>query len=340
MRTVLIDRSFINMDFDLHSEFLRERRATFMYAESLVEAGASYVEVDSRALSLLPEPTGAERYIFRITEAWEYPEAIPGKFAYAVVPLRFHNLLPLLSVPAILEIDLGSHATAAGGDIFSILQLISSEADLSNVGMIRLVGDFDADTIPAIIAKYKRRTVIPIDFCPTNTSLSALESVIAAFMSCADAVTVGFGDYERFASLEELIIMLAAVYKTRITPHYLAGICKASIFLSMIATENADKASNLCVMIRRYMHRPCNIETIDLPADCTEPLPWKPPTRPLTRSGTQAKNTPVARVLRSMGIEQEMSDKIMEVIDLCTVGLNSADISDIIKILDDKDFKQ
>jgi hypothetical protein len=306
---------------------MSEKKAIFMYAESLIEAGASYVEIDYKTLEKILKPAVSQQYIFRINIAEELIVANALEFAYAVVPLRLHAILPMLEVPAILEIEIGD------SDVFAVLQLISQNVDFSLVSMIRLVGDFEPETIETIITKYRRRTVIPLDICPTNGSLSALDSAICAYKSVADAVTVAFGEYERFASLEELLLMLSAVHKVMVSPHYLSGICKASIFLSLFAEDDDKKVSNLGVMIRRYMHRPISIQNIDMPIDSDE-FAVKPPNMIRLRN-RNTNNGAAARVLRSMGLERETREKIMEILDDCQV-----DISGVIKNVDDKENNQ
>jgi hypothetical protein len=293
-----------------------------MYVCSLIEAGASYIEVDFEAVQRLPKPSGSENYIFRLNVPEEYVVANALSFAYAVVPLKYHYIASELEIPAILEIETGD------SDIMAILQLVSSSIDLSPFTMIRLVGDFEPDTISDILAKYKRRTVIPIDICPTNSTLSALTCAIAAVRANCDAVTVSFGEYEKFASLEELLIMLSAMYKIVVSPDYLAGICKASIFLSMFSEE---KLSNLAMMVRRYMYRPINIQTVDDNRIIEQTV--KPPPMSVYCDNRQKSNL-AARVLHSMGIERELSSQIIEILDSCRV-----DIYGILKSIDDKEIQ-
>jgi hypothetical protein len=323
MKPVLIDRSLVEMKFeDINSHF-NEKRAISSYAEALIEAGAAYVEIDYQTLMRLPKPNGAENYIFRIGARDEYIVANALSFSYAIVPLRFHDITPRLNLPAILELNIGDN------DVFDVLQYATGVADISAYSMIRLVGEFDPDTLAAMIVKYKRRTIIPIDICPTNDSLSALTAAISAYIANADAITVSFGEYERFASLEELLIMLSAMHKIVVSRTYLTGICKASIFMSMFAEKIV---SNLAVMIRRYMYRPMHIENIDSPKD-TENLVVRRTS--IGRGRKPQSLRPAARVLNSMGLERSMSEAIMEILDVCQV-----DISGIIKNTEDEENKQ
>jgi hypothetical protein len=323
VKTVLIDRSLVNVEFDSNFNIFNNKKAMFMYVCSLIEAGASYIEVDYESLLRLPKPSGAENYIFRIGSPEEFVVTNALKFAYTVVPLKYHYIAPQIQIPAILEIEVGE------GDVFDVLRLISSNIDFSPYSMIRLVGDFEPDSIGQMIAEYKRKTVIPIDICPTNTTLSALNSAIAAFKANADAVTVSFGEYEQFASLEELLIMLSAMYKAVVSPDYLSGICKASILMF-----SEKKVSNLAVMIRRYMYRPINIETIDSPGQ-PDKNRLRPPGMVRLRQRQNFRRSSAVRVLDSMGIEREMSAQIMEILNTCNVELSSAELSAITENTDE-----
>jgi hypothetical protein len=313
MRSVLIDRSLVGMRFtDLDKELdFSDKKAMFMYVCALAEAGAAYIELDFQSIVRLPKPSGSENFIYRIGAPEEFVVANALSFSYAVVPLKYHYVVSKLELPAILEIEVGS------SDVFDVLQLISSNIDLSEFGMLRLIGDFEPTQIPAMISTYRRRSVIPLDICPVNTSLTALDSAIAAYRSVADAVTVSFGDYERFASLEELLIMLSAMYKIIVSGDYLEGICKASLFSAMFSQK---KATNLSMMMNKYMYRPLVIEHIDseLTQEEVELQKLRPPSY---RRGSYVKSNPAQRVLSSMGLEQETSNEIIKILNDCNMEM-------------------
>jgi len=301
------------------------KKAMFMYVCALAEAGAAYVELDFESLVRLPKPSGAENYIYRIGAPEEYVVANALNFSYATVPLKYHRILPKLELPAILEVETGD------SDVLALLQLISSNINLSEFGMLRLVGEFDPDSLPGIVSTYRRRSVIPLDICPTNNALTALSSAIAAYRGGSDAVTVSFGDYESFASLEELLIMLSAMYKTVVSPDYLEGICRASLFSALFSEQ---KTSNLSMMMRKYMFRPMMIERIDAEFN-PEEAELRKLRPPLFRKDRQERSNPASRLLDSMGIDPEMSANIIKILDSC-----SLEISEIAEILDkDKDLQ-
>ena len=298
MKPVIIDRSLVNMEFNGEVD----KKSAFMYVSALAQAGAAYVEVDLSTVVNLPKPSGSENYIYRLGCSEEHVIANALKFAYAVVPLRYSFIISKINVPVILEIEVD------GADIFDVLQLISTGVDFARLSMIRLVGDFDPDDVPDIIAKYRRRLVIPIDICPRNDSLNALSSAIAAYRAGADAVTVSFGNNGKFASLEELLIMLSAFYKIIVSPDYLEGICRASIIIALISEE---RVTNLSIMMRKYMYCPIDIDNIDR----------LEPKRPNAGRKNYKRSPPAARVLSALGIEKEMSDKIIEVLEDCSIEI-------------------
>jgi hypothetical protein len=322
MKPVLIDRSLVNTDFadprppkrpnDGHSA----QKELFLYVCSLAEAGASYVELDFKSLIRLPKPSGAENYIYRLTAPEEFVMANALNFAYAVLPLKFAYVRSRLELPVILEIDVGDASDPMA--VFNILQLISTNMDLTQFQMLRLTGDFDSATVPAIASVYRRRTVIPLDICPRNGSLTALDSAIAAYRANYDAVTVSFGDNDNFATLEEMLIMLGSMYRIFVSGTYLEGICKASLFSSMFALH---KRTNLSLMMSKYMHTPTSIEKIDTPF-CPKAAADKPKrAAPKVREKPPFKNTRglMTRVVNSMGLAEETSDEIMKILDSCNI---------------------
>ncbi|MCL1831963.1 MAG: hypothetical protein FWG45_03515 [Oscillospiraceae bacterium] len=312
MKPVLIDRSLVNMEFsDGMTPANTDKRAVFMYVCALAEAGASYVEVDFQSLIRLPKPSGSENYIYRIGAPEEYVVANALKFAYAVLPLKYAHVLPRLELPVILEVDVGD-----GTDpmlVFDILQLISTHLDLTAFEMIRLTGEFDAQSIPGIVNTYRRRTVIPLDICPRNTTLTALDSAIAAYHAEFDAVTVGYGS-DVYASFEEMLIMLASMYRTFISGTYLEGICKASLFKAMFSDF---RKTNLSLMMNKYMYCSHSIKNVDFSpyedAAKARPMPKLP-----SPSGI---SHPAGRVLGALGLERETSNEIIRILEECNLEI-------------------
>ncbi|MCL2037065.1 MAG: hypothetical protein FWG83_06755 [Oscillospiraceae bacterium] len=313
MKTALIDRSLVGMQVSS----LREdsppkedvQKVLFMYVDSLIESGASYVEIDFQALLKLPKPSGAEKYIYRLGAPEEFVVANALSFEYALVPLRWHYIAPKIERPVILEIEVGN------SNILKVLQLLSSEVDFSSFSMFRFIGEFEPDSIAGIVSLFRQRTVIPLDLCPTNHNLSALSAVIDACKANCDAVTVSFGDYEKFAALEEVLIMLSSMHKIMVSPYYLSGICKASLFQELLREEESGFPSNLAAMMRRYMHRPINIERVDgsdLAGVHT----------PMVRMPGENRQTTIENVLDSMGLEREMRDELVKILDECNTGIS------------------
>jgi hypothetical protein len=320
MKPVLIDRSLVNLKFTSKDTDDNSKKSMFMYVCALLEAGASYIELDFQSLIRLPKPSGAEKFIYRINAPEEFVVANALNFSYAVLPLKFAYILPRLELPVILEIDAGDASDPA--NVFNILGLISANVDLTSfphLEMLRLTGDFDSATIPEILSTYRRRTVIPADICPKNRNLTALDSAIAAYRAGFDAVTVSFAapDDEDggHATLEETLIMLASMYKLTVSPSYLEGICKASLFAGMFREIGR---TNLTLMMHKYAYSPLTIKKIDKPPELVQTERDAPKIRMKSRT---ANRRPTARVLGSMGVEQEMSDEIVKILESCSMEL-------------------
>ncbi|MDR0223247.1 MAG: hypothetical protein LBI38_06940 [Oscillospiraceae bacterium] len=299
MKPVIIDKSLVGMNFYESAE----KKEVFFYVCSLAEAGASYIELGLEAAVKLPKPNGSEKYIYRINGAEEHIIANAFEFAYAVVPLKYSFVIPKLTLPVILEIDVD------GADVFETLGLVAGNLDFSRVNMIRLTGNFEPEQLSKIIFDYRRKMVLPIDVCPKNDRLSALSSAIAAYTANFDSVTVCFGDSDSFASLEELLIMLSAVHKIIISRDYLTGICKASLLSAVIAET---KITNLSVMMRKYMYCPLDIENIDGKDGIRRSRPF---------GQNRFRRVPaVEKAVRALGIEREISESIIKALNGCDMG--------------------
>ncbi|MDR0196642.1 MAG: hypothetical protein LBI36_00270 [Oscillospiraceae bacterium] len=300
MKPVVIDRSLVDMN--IHED--SEKKEVFFYVCSLAEAGASYIELGLDAAVKLPRPSGAEKYIYRIDGPEEYVVANAFAYSYAVVPLKYSQCIPKLTVPVILEVD------TDGSDVFETLRLVAGSLDISRLSMLRLTGNFEPERLAGLVSNYKRKTVIPIDICPKNDCLSALSCAIAAYKAKYDSVTVSFGNSDRFASLEEFLIMLSAVHKIIVSPDYLTGICKASLLSALICET---KVTNLSIMMRKYMYCPLNIEMIDGDGELERPAPVK----------RNNRLSAAAKAVYALGVEREMSENIIKVLENCKMEFSA-----------------
>ncbi|MCL2634066.1 MAG: hypothetical protein FWD34_06080 [Oscillospiraceae bacterium] len=303
MKSVIIDRSLVDMKLCGDAQ----KRMMYMYGSSLNQAGADYVELGLNALVKLPKPTFSDNYIYRLNAAEEYVVANAFDFAYVVVPLRYSYIISKITRPVILEIDID------GTDILEAVQILSVNLDFSSLGMLRLVGDFIPEEIPEIIAKCRRRIVLPIDICPKNTTLSALSSAISAYKANSDSITLSFGNDREFASLEEFLVMMAAIHRIVVHHDYLEGICRAELTSALITEEKHE--TNLSVMMRKYLYCPTEIENADgvINVKSVRPLPFRKQTKHISAA---------QRVLSSLGVERDLSDKITEVLEGCGMEIS------------------
>jgi len=304
MRTAIIDRSLCGVAF----KEITSKTDVYMYAQSLIEAGADYIEIDLEALARLPEPSGAENYIFRIERAEEYRIANALPFAYALVPLKYSYLIEKLDIPVILEIKTGE------ADILALLRIVSESIDLTNVALLRLIGDFNKppEEFKAILNKIKMLYAVPLDICPLNTTLGALTAAVTAYEAGIGSLTLCFGSNNNFTSLEEFLISMATVHKNIITRSYISGICKAAVMSALIGKI---ETTNLNMLMKRYQLSPQRVERADGP-----PLsynPWK---------GQKARRrTLIERRLDDMEVEDELSEEIIDTLKKCGIDLYSGD---------------
>jgi len=299
MKPVLIDRSLVNINF--HADV--DKKEAFAYVSAIAEAGASYIELGLNSLVKLPKPGGSEKYIYRLSEPEEHVVANAFEFAYAVVPLNLSYIVPKLTLPVILEIDID------GSDVFDVLPVIASSLDFSRLNMLRLTGEFDPEAMARNIANYRRKITLPLDICPKNSKLTALDAAIAAYLGSADAVTLSFGDDINYATLEEFLIMLAALHRVIVSRDYLSGICKATMISSLIAET---RVTNLSMMMQKYMYCPFNIENADNISQQKRQIMLK---------NAMCELPAAARALSALGLERELSDEIIGVLKWCNMEI-------------------
>ncbi|MCL2697002.1 MAG: hypothetical protein FWE74_02840 [Oscillospiraceae bacterium] len=307
MKTAITDRSLCGVIF----KEIIGKTDVYTYALSLREAGADYIEIDLNALVRVPEPTGAENYIFRVRHAEEYLIANALPFSYVVLPLKFSHLIAKMNLPVILEIKTGD------ADIPALLKVVSESIDLTKVALLRLVGDFrkSSDKLKSILAKIRMTYAVPFDICPLNTTLGALEASITAYEAGIDSLTLNFGNSSSFTPLEEFLISMATVHKQIISKNYISGICKASVMSSLISEI---ETLNLKMLMKRYQLSPQRVEVAD-----GQPLglnPWK--------GKKYQRRSLIERRLDFMEVEQELSQEIMTQLKKCGVDFFGRDKKD------------
>jgi hypothetical protein len=306
MRTAIIDRSLIGVNY---KEDIG-KTDVYMYLQSLLEAGADYVEIDLNTLARIPEPSGAENYIFRIERAEEYRIANLLPFSYTLLPLKYSYLIDKIQIPVILEVRTGD------ADVLALLKVISESINLTNVAMLRLIGDFKkpSDEFTSIIYKIKMKYAIPIDICPLNTTLGALSAAVTAFWANIDAITLAFGSNTEFTSFDEFLISMATVYKTTICKTYISGICKAAVLSALISDIDT---LNLKMLMKRYRLSPQRVEMAD----------GTPNQRLLTFKKPSRKSL-VERRLIGLDVEDELTEEIVDKLKKCGIDFYAGENND------------
>ncbi|MCL2636808.1 MAG: hypothetical protein FWD48_00410 [Oscillospiraceae bacterium] len=307
MKTAIIDRSLCGVIF----KEITSKTDVYTYVLSLKEAGADYVELDLNALLRLPEPMGAENYIFRVEQAYEHEIANAFPFSYAVLPLKFAHLIEKLQIPVILEIKTGD------ADIPALLKVVAESIDLTKIALLRLVGDFNKhpDEFKSILAKVRMRYAVPFDVCPLNTTLCALSAAVTAYEVGIDSLTLNFGNSNNFTPLEEFLISMATIHKVTINRNYISGICKASVMSSLICEI---ETTNLQKLMKRYQLSPQRVEVAD-----GQPLnlnPWK--------GKKHQRRSLIERRLDYMEVEDDLSQEIMTQLKKCGVDFFANDKKD------------
>lgn len=306
MKTALIDRSLTGLEF----REITKKSDVYLYADSLLEAGADYIEIGLTALTRLPKPTGSERYVYRIERPEEYIIANAFPFSYASIPLRLSYLISKIQIPVILEVNIGDV------DPLALVKVVSDSIDLTAVSLLRLTGDFkqSPDEFNLLVNRLRMKYAVPVDICPLNNSMSALSTAITAYAARTGSVTLSFAGAGNFASLEEFLIALSSMYGVVVTKNYISGICKSAMLSFLISTI---ETRNLNLLMKHYGLNSHKIMRID-----SQPLDkineYRRVSLSKRRSATEKK-------LNKMKIDEERAEKIAEVLKNCGIDFYSDD---------------
>lgn len=226
MKTVLIDNSLcaLTIKDDVRSDDIAR------YINALAEAGVKYVEIDFRALMKLrrlPEGIG---YIFRPIDPMFMRFTEVFRFDYIALAVNEITKYSKIDAPVLFTLPL------PGNFMFkSPWEIVQCAENLvgGQVTFVRIRGDYpllSANDAAKYIDFLKKRISIPVDICPTNGRLTALNTAMSFFDRGADSITVTMGSSERYCSLEELMITFLTMYGGCPKDLNMSGLCKAAAF--------------------------------------------------------------------------------------------------------------
>lgn len=256
MKTVIIDNSLCALPID---EAARPDHI-YKYIKSLGEAGVKYVQMDFRTIMRMEELPDGVGYIFssvdptfaRLSEAFD--------FDYTLV--SFNALQSGMSVGTPAIIQLPANVTLSRRLIRLAEGLIRGRA-----GAVRLMGDFPMmtpDETRDMVNRLKNAVTVPIDICPTNGGKTALDTALKMSAAGADCVTMTMGVSGRYASFEEYLFSLMAVFGALPDNYSMAALCKAAIYHKLVFVgEKSDSITQIMRLLDYDINHLCNADTGD-----------------------------------------------------------------------------
>ena len=241
MKTVLIDNSLCALSIRDDAEAADISR----YISALAQTGVKYVEIDFRALMKLrhlPEGIG---YIFRPIDPMFLKFTEVFRFDYVALSVPEVSRYPKINAPVLFSLPIsGDFMNKSPCDIIKCAE----DVIRSKVTSVRIRGDFpllsmaEADRYLDFL---RRRVAVPVDICPTNGRMTALNTAINFYNSNTDSVTVTMGSSNKYCSLEELMITFLTMFGGCPGDLSMTGLCKAAalhtqVFNSSIGSDIPD----------------------------------------------------------------------------------------------------
>ena len=241
MKTVLIDNSLCVLAIRDNAEADDIRQ----YISALAQTGVKYVELDFRALMKLRRLPDGIGYIFRPVDPMflRFTEVFP--FDYVALSIPEVPKYSKIDAPILFSMPFsGNFMTRSPRDIIQCAENVVK----GKITSVRLRGDFpllSAEDAFRYLDFLKRRIVMPVDICPTNGRMTALNTAMK-FLSCnTDSITVTMGSSDRYCSLEELMITFLTMFGSCPDGLSMAGLCSAAalhtkVFNSSFASDIPD----------------------------------------------------------------------------------------------------
>lgn len=276
------------------------------YCSAVMACGVDYMEIDGNVATMLENQDLSENYILRVQNVSDLKLCMRRRFAYVVVPYKL--AAPFFKIGGaqqiIVEASVDEYSAQA------MLLYLMETIDTRRISMIRLTGIFGGEQVEELVKWHKENSYIPLDICPLNTMMTGVSDAISAYTSGADAVTLSFGRGYYYTALEQFLINVHIFKKTYMQEEVIKGICGASLLFSEI-----------------FGAIPCGIEQIfeseeDICAsvhDIESGISYRP-FKAAQKSRYTPKESVIEKKIRSIGLEREIEDTILELIkkvDIC-----------------------
>lgn len=256
MKTVIIDNSLCALPLDEAAK----PEHIYKYIKSLGEAGIKYVQMDFRTIMRMEELPDGIGYIF----SWVDPmfAQLADAFAFDYTLVSFNALQRGVSVKTPAIIQFPANVTLSRRLLKLAESLIHGKA-----GVVRLMGDFPMmtpDEARAMVNDMKNTVTVPIDICPTNGTKTALDTALKMSAAGIDCVTMTMGMSGKYASFEEYLFSLMAIFGALPDNFSMAALCKAAIYHKLVFVgEKSDSITQIMRLLDYDINHLCNTDTGD-----------------------------------------------------------------------------
>lgn len=240
MKTVITDNSLCALPIE---ETARPEHI-YKYIQALGEAGIKYVQMDFRTIMRMEELPDGVGYIFSSVDPMFSQLADTFDFDYTLVSFNALQRGVTVKTPAIIQFP--ANITLSRRLIKLAEGLIHGQA-----GAARLAGDFPMMTPEEardMMNRLKNTVTVPIDICPTNGYKNALDTALKMSAAGSDSVCMTMGVSSRYASFEEYLFSLMAVFGALPENYSMAALCKAAIYHKLVFV--GDKSDSITHIMR------------------------------------------------------------------------------------------
>lgn len=256
MKTVIIDNSLCALPLE---ETVRPEHI-YKYIKSLGEAGIKYVQMDFRTIMRMEELPDGIGYIFSSVDPMFAQLADTFDFDYTLVSFNALQRGVSVKTPAIIQFP--ANVTLSRRLLKLAENLIRGKA-----GVVRLMGDFPMmtpDEARAKVNDMKNTVTVPIDICPTNGTKTALDTALKMSAAGIDCVTMTMGMSGKYASFEEYLFSLMAIFGALPDNFSMAALCKAAIYHKLVFVgEKSDSITQIMRLLDYDINHLCNTDTGD-----------------------------------------------------------------------------
>lgn len=227
MKTVLTDNSLCA--YPLYDDV--DPDLVYNYIRALKDTGVKYVELDFRTLMKLRRlPEGVE-YIFRMVDPMFLRMTEFYDFKYLIITYNDLKKSFRTNVPIMFE------SPYVSGSMGRIRELVKHQS-AGKLAAFRVRTGFDYKK-PGEIADIHKELCAelapyPVDICPLNTSMTALDTALKFTAANAESLTLTAGIPTKYCSLEEYLFTLMTMFDGLPNEYDIHSLGRVSVYRSRV----------------------------------------------------------------------------------------------------------